>query len=89
MFSALTDTYGSISASTISPSTMAMKRDQFRDRISTFLIENKWIDEMLAIKLGSEVREWSVLERFCEHRGLQRQLMNVIMEVLCSLPSPF
>ena len=84
MFSALTDTYGSISASTISPSTMAMKRDQFRDRISTFLIENKWIDEMLAIKLGSEVREWSVLERFCEYRGLQRQLMNVITSIFKS-----
>ena len=39
---------------------------------------------MLAIKLGSEVREWSVLERFCEYRGLQRQLMNVVTSIFKS-----
>ena len=61
-----------------------MKREQFKQRISHFLIENKWIDEMLAIKLGTEVREWALLERFCESRGLQRQLMEVIASIFTS-----
>ena len=60
---------------------IATKREQFRERICNFLIENKWIDEMLAIKLGTEVREWGLLDRFCENRGLQRQLMQVLTTI--------
>ena len=36
---------------------------------------------MLAIKLGTEVREWALLDRFCENRGLQRQLMHVLTSI--------
>ena len=36
---------------------------------------------MLAIKLGTEVREWSLVNGFCESRGLQNQLINVLTSI--------
>ena len=77
----MNDTFGSIGSSTLSPATIATKREQFRDRIGKFLVQNKWIDEMLAIKLGTEVREWSLVNGFCESRGLQNQLINVLTSI--------
>ena len=81
LYLALSDNCGSFGTATSSPTTIATKREQFRERICNFLIENKWIDEMLAIKLGTEVREWGLLDRFCENRGLQRQLMHVLTTI--------
>ena len=80
----MTDTFGNIGSSTLSPATITTKREQFRERIGKFLVQNKWIDEMLAIKLGTEVREWALVNGFCESRGLQRQLLHVLTSIFKS-----
>ncbi len=49
-----------------------------RKRVRSFLDENQWFDECLAVRLAAETREFSLLSHLCVTRGLHADMLAAI-----------
>lgn len=59
-------------------------RLKFKEQIEQFLMENRWFDECLAIRLSSETREWDLLCFINQSRGLHYEMLESVVSILMS-----
>ena len=59
----------------------AQNVEELKVKIGSFLDENIWIDESLAIRLAIETRQWSLLRHLCVKRGLLLPMLEAVVNV--------
>ena len=59
-----------------------VSRAKFQSLIQTFLDQNTWFDECLAVRMATETREWDLLNHVSRSRGLNYEMVESIISIL-------